>query len=294
MTPWTHDHAFVIPVPAARIFSALTTERDLERWFGEHARVEPRVGGAFRFWGRHTIGTPRDRDATGTITAFEPDARLAFDWTVCGVPSTVTITLAPEPAGDGPATKVAVRHELSDALAQPRPRELIDDWWRFTCGNLMAHVTGHGEVLRPDFGAGEPEIRLSMFIDAPRESVFRALTEPDALREWMGAPAPVVELRPGGRFELGWKYEVDGREVSGGPVQVLDVVPNERLVWSWPDWRGDASVPMQSITWRLAAEGHGTRVTLVHAGFTRAVDFSDYPFGWGHFLSELAKVAVRQ
>jgi uncharacterized protein YndB with AHSA1/START domain len=76
-------------------------------------------------------------------------------------------------------------------------------------------------------------------------------------------------------------------------VQVLDVVPNERLVVSWPDWRGDGAVPLQSVTWLLAPEGAGTRVTLVHAGFTRTVDFSDYPFGWGHFLSEMARVAVR-
>jgi uncharacterized protein YndB with AHSA1/START domain len=293
MTAWTHDHSLIIPAPAARLFAALTRPDELERWFAERARVEPRVGGAYRFWGRHTVGTPRERDATGTVTAFEPDARLGFDWTVCGVPSTVTITLTPEQTDLGPGTKVAVHHALGDHLAQPRPRELIDDWWRFTLGNLMTHVTGHGEVLRPDFGAAEPEIRLSMYVDAPREAVFRALTEPDALREWMGAPAPVVELRPGGRFQLGWTYEVDGREVAGGPVQVLDVVPNERLVVSWPDWRGDGAVPLQSVTWLLAPEGAGTRVTLVHAGFTRTVDFSDYPFGWGHFLSEMARVAVR-
>jgi uncharacterized protein YndB with AHSA1/START domain len=132
-----------------------------------------------------------------------------------------------------------------------------------------------------------------MTVDAPREAVFRALTDPEALREWMGAPAPVVEPQVGGRYELGWRYDVDGQEVSGGPMQILDIVPNERLVVSWPDWRGDAAVPMQSITWELEPDGTGTRVTLIHAGFSRTADFSDYPFGWGHFMSEMAKVAVR-
>jgi hypothetical protein len=56
---WTHDYTLVIPAPAARLFQALTTSGDLERWFAERARVEPRVGGAFRFWGRHTVGTRR-------------------------------------------------------------------------------------------------------------------------------------------------------------------------------------------------------------------------------------------
>lgn len=31
----------------------------------------------------------------------------------------------------------------------------------------------------------------------------------------------------------------------------------------------------------------------MHAGFTRTVGFSDYPFGWAHFLSEMGRVAVR-
>ncbi len=290
---WTHEFAFPVPAAAARIFAALTNQRELERWFAEHAHVEPRVGGAFRFWGRHTVGTPSERDADGKVTAFAPDQCFAFEWTVFGVPGHVTITLTPEETEHGPATKVAVKHELRGALDQPRPKELIDDWWRLTLGNLMAHTTGHGEVLRPDFADPHPEIRLSMTVDAPREAVFRALTEPEALREWMGAPAPVVEPRVGGRYELGWKYQVDGKEIGGGPMKILDIVPNERLVVSWPDWRGDTSVPMQSITWELEPDGDRTHVTLTHTGFTRTVDFSDYPFGWGHFMSEMAKVAVR-
>jgi len=286
---WTHEHALPIPAAPERLFAALTTPRELERWFAEHARVEPRVGGAFQFWGRHTVGTPGEPDVAGTITTFEPNTRLAFEWTVCGVPSTVTVTLTPEQA----ATQVAIRHELHGPLDLPRPRELIEDWWRFSLGNLMVHATGHGQVLRPDFADPRPEIRMAMYVDAPPPAVFRALTDPDALREWMGAPAPVVEPRVGGRYELGWKYQVGGKEVAGGPMRILDIVPNKRLALNWPDWRGDSAVPMQSITWQLEPDGAGTRVTLVHAGFVRTVDFSDYPFGWGQFMAELARVAAR-
>lgn len=300
---WTHEFAFPIPADPHRIFEALTSDDELQGWFAESASVEPREGGAYRFWGRHTVGTPSESEATGTIHAFEPGRRLAFGWTVCGTPSTVEFSLSEVDAEEegvggavpekGIATKVAIRHELEGPLDRPRPKALIDDWWRFTLGNLMSHVTGHGEVLRPDFADPEPEIRLSMTVDAPPEAVFRALTEPEALTEWMGAPDPEIELRVGGRYSLGWTYTVDGREVEGGPMKILDVVPDERLVVDWPDWRGDPSVPRQSIAWHLEPEGEGTRVTLVHAGFVRTVDFSDYPFGWGHFMSEMAKVAIR-
>jgi len=290
---WTYEYAFAIPAPADRVFQALIDQHELTRWFAEHARVEARIGGAYRFWGRHTVGTPTERDTTGSITALEPNARIAYEWTVCGVPSAVSLTLTPEESEHGPATRVALQHELSGPIDQARPKELIEDWWRLSLGNLAAHATGHGEVLRPDFADPHPEIRLSLTVNAPPTAVFRALMEPDALREWMGAPAPIVEPRAGGRYELGWSYTVDGKEVTGGPMRILDIVPNERLVVSWPDWRGDTSVPVQSITWLLEPQGTGTKVTLVHAGFTRTVDFSDYPFGWGHFMAEMAKVAER-
>lgn len=290
---WIHEYAYPIHAPADRIFEALTSQGELEKWFAEYARVEPRVGGAFRFWGRHTVCTPDEDDATGRITVFEPGTRLGFEWTVCGTPGTVTITLTPAETRMGPGTKVAIRHELHGELDRPRPKELIDDWWRFTLGNLTAHTTAKGEVLLPDFSDPEPEIRLSMNVDAPPEVVFRALIEPDALREWMGAPDPDIEPRVGGRYELGWKHTVEGKEISAGPMKILDIVPNQRLVVSWPDWRGDPSVPTQSITWELEPDGAGTCVTLVHAGFIRTVDFSDYPFGWGYFMSKMARVAER-
>ena len=287
---WTHEYSFPIPADPGRIFTALTTQAELEHWFAEHARVEPKPGGAFRFWGRYTVGTPKQADATGTVTDIEPDARLAFDWLLFGVPTHVTITLDPEDTEQGPATKVAVRHVLDGAIDQPRPKELVDDWWRFALGNLMAHTSGHGQVMRPDFGDPSPEIRLSMTIDAPCEKVFRALIEPEALNQWLAKDA-TVEPRVGGRFDMGWKQDAN-IEHEGGAMEILEFVPNEKLKISWPDWRGDTSVPMQSVTWLLEPQGSDTVATIVHAGFTRAVDFSDFPFGWGHFMSEMAKVAV--
>ena len=286
---WIHEYAFSIHSPPERIFTALTSAAELEQWFAEHAEVEPTPGGAFRFWGRHTVGRPRKQDATGKVVASEPDRHLAFTWPLFGVPTTVTITLTPEETKKGPATKVAVQHALEAMIDQPRPKEMVEDWWRFALGNLRAHTTGRGQVMRPDFADPSPEVRVSMTVDAPPATVFRALIEPDALNQWLAKDA-TVEPRVGGRFDLGWKQDSD-LEHEGAAMQILEFVPNEKLTISWPDWRGDASVPAQSVTWLLAAEGDGTRVTLIHAGFTRAVDMSDYPFGWWGFLSRLARVA---
>jgi len=287
---WTYQYQYPYPIaaPAARLFQALTRNEELESWFAERASVDPRPGGDYRFWGRHTLGSPAEADAAGKVIELERDEKLVFDWEVLGVPSRVAITL--EPDGDG--TKVAVKHDLSGELDQVRPREMIDDWWRFALGNLICHTTGTGQVLRPDFDDPKPEIRVSMTVEVPVARVWRALTEPEALKRWMMAPDPVVEPRVGGRYQLGWKMEIDGREVAGGPMKILEFSPERRLTVDWPDWRGDQSVPIQTVTWLLEPAGSGTKVTVVHSGFVRTVDFSDYPFGWGHFISEMARVAA--
>ncbi len=69
------------------------------------------------------------------------------------------------------------------------------------------------------------------------------------------------------------------------------MVENEMLVSDWPDWRGDPNVPRQNITWLLEPVGKQTRLTMIHGGFSRVVDISDYPFGWGYFLDRCKQAA---
>ncbi len=157
--------------------------------------------------------------------------------------------------------------------------------------------------MLPDYTDANPEVRLSVVIDAPRDAVFRALLEPEALKRWVGASAPVVEPRVGGRYEYGWQYDHKGKQVTGGPTKILDLVPNERLVTDWLDWRGDTTRPPTRVLWLLeeitdgvarnfsSAAGSKTRLTLVHDGFSRTADISDYPFGWLWFMAELKKEA---
>lgn len=285
---WTYEYSFPVPGDRDRLFGALTTEEELEAWFAEHVRIDPGEGGRFEFWGRHTVGTPGEGEAGGLITAYRPGERLAFEWELFGAPSTVTIALAPEATEDGPATRVAIEHAFDRVFDGPRPKELVDDWWRFNLGNLTAHATGRGEVMRVDFADESPEIRLSLHMEAAPEKVWRALTEPEGLNRWIAKDAK-VDLREGGRWDLG--FTPDGSADHEGPaMEILELVPNRKLVVSWPDWRADASVPSQSVTWHLEPDGTGTRVTLIHSGFVRAVDLSDYPFGWDHFLRRMRGV----
>ncbi len=284
--PWTHEHSFKLEAPPDRVYAAFADPSELRRWFAEGAEVRLEAGGPYRFWGRHTLGTPPEAEAAQAVIQADPGRAFAFAWTIDGVPTEVRIALAAE--GDG--CRLTLRHMVRGDLGRPRQRELIDDHWRLAFGNLVCHLAGGAGVVLPDYADPKPAVRLSIVIAAPKEAVFRALIEPEAINQWFGSKNAVVEPRVGGRYELNWKYQVDGVDVSGGPTRILEFVENERLVLDWPDWRGNPSVNGQWIGFYLVAEGAGTRVNFVHGGFSHPAEQGDYPFGWVYFLGELTKV----
>src|ERR1700754_411251 len=83
--------------------------------------------------------------------------------------------------------------------------------------------------------SADRELVLTRLINAPREKVYRAWTEPELLKQWF-APlpytTPVVEIdvRPGGTNFFVMRGP-DGRDMPNRGVY-LEVVENERLVFT--------------------------------------------------------------
>jgi uncharacterized protein YndB with AHSA1/START domain len=288
---WTHRHTCTLPASPARVFAALTTAEELRCWFAQDVAVDSRDGGAFAFWGRYTYGAPMAADARQRITRVEHNRLLAFRWPFGGVDSEVIVTLEPDES-DPASARLTLEHCFHERPHGGHVEELVDDLWRLTLGNLAAHLRGGDGIVLPDYSDPSPEIRLSIIIDAPPERVFKALLDPAALNKWV-ATAAEVEPHVGGRYSYGWKYRHSTRDVAGGPTRILDLVPNERLVTDWPDWRGDPTKPPTRVAWLLEPVSGKTRVTVVHGEFPRTVDISDYPFGWPSFLNRLKDLVER-
>jgi uncharacterized protein YndB with AHSA1/START domain len=282
---WTHSARFTLQATPERVWRALTEPPELQAWFAEHAEVELRAGGAYRCWGRHTLGTPSARPTEPGLDAFEAPRRLAYSWDCCGVRSRVELRLDPAPGG---ATQLALAHEFERELALERAADLVDDHWRLAFGNLSAHLRHGADVALPLHAESAPAIRHVLSIEAPLRDVWSALVEPARLERWI-ASAARVEPRVGGAYTYGWTYKVGARDVVGGPRRILAFEPEQRLALDWPDWRGDPRVPDQRIEWRLFARAGGSRVEFEHTGFVRAVDWSDFVQGWWEFLLALRR-----
>ena len=79
------------------------------------------------------------------------------------------------------------------------------------------------------------DLGVSRIIKAPRSAIWSAWKDPVHLAQWW-APSPVrttvnkLELRAGGAFDTVMRLE-DGTEF-GGEACFLEVVENERIVWT--------------------------------------------------------------
>jgi len=86
----------------------------------------------------------------------------------------------------------------------------------------------------------EREIRAEREFDAPRERVFAAFTDPDAISEWWGLKesATIVD-RMDARTGGDWRFierNADGSETAFRGTY-REVTPPERIVWTF-EWEG--------------------------------------------------------
>ncbi len=110
---------------------------------------------------------------------------------------------------------------------------------------------------------GETDIIIRRDFSHPPARVWRALTEPALLRQWMAVERfPMtrceVDLRPGGSFHYEWANGEGHSFFFSGPFLTLD--PPHRMVHV-EHFNGDTAMAAE-ITTELAALGTGTRMTM--------------------------------
>ena len=136
-------------------------------------------------------------------------------------------------------------------------------------------------------------IRVDQFLPHPPEKVWRAITEPDLIARW---------LMPNDfRLEIGHKFTFQGFPIPAagfggtGHSEVLDFEPEKMLRIAWRAAPGDLSSLDSTVAFTLEAEGTGTRLFLVHDGFS-----PDDPYqsaarrimsgGWSAAVAKIAEV----
>ena len=122
------------------------------------------------------------------------------------------------------------------------------------------------------------------------EKVWRALTEPALLAEWL-LPAVGLELEPGAAFTLktqpypGWDGTVNCRFV--------EIEPLRKLSYTWTVG-GDLDLDTV-VTFALTPTASGTRLSLVQSGFKpdQKQNFGGARYGWKMMGGKLIELLER-
>ena len=139
-------HELVVPAPVEQVFDMFTDPRQLVRWIGIAADLQPRPGGRFRF--EVTPG----QFCEGQFVIVQRPARLVFTWGWTdpgfGLPpgtSRVEVTLARTGDGGGLTRLRLVHTGLAGDLGL-----LHDDGWSRFLARLAAAAAGVGLPEYPD------------------------------------------------------------------------------------------------------------------------------------------------
>jgi uncharacterized protein YndB with AHSA1/START domain len=135
------------------------------------------------------------------------------------------------------------------------------------------------------------ETRISVHVNAPAASVYRALLDPCTVQAWMvptGMTSHVhtFDAREGGAFRISLTYDAPTDTYHGRFVKLM---PNERVVevvefeMDDPGLRGE-----MTITFALTEADGDADILAVHDGLPPGLSSADNETGWRMSLAKLA------
>ncbi|HEY3741256.1 MAG TPA: SRPBCC domain-containing protein, partial [Bryobacteraceae bacterium] len=222
----------VFDAPAALVFAVWTNPAHLAQWWGPYGftttvkEMDVRPGGTWRL----TMHGPDGRDYHNRIIFLEVDKprRLVYKHEPEPGSEPVNFEVTVTFDSDGPRTRLTMRMLFDSAKDRAYLVNTYhaDEGGRQTLARLAAHLAGMADANK--------HIVFKRVIDAPRDLVFAAWTDPKHLAEWWGPegftnPVCEVDARSGGRILIqmrspeGFEYPMHG--------SFTEIVEPERIVF---------------------------------------------------------------
>jgi len=134
-----------------------------------------------------------------------------------------------------------------------------------------------------------PSLSFKRRLNAPPAKVYAAWTDPKKIIRWFGRSDAKpdsfhaeIDARIGGRFRVSFSTADEHYEVGG---VYREVVPNERLVFSWA-WHSTPERQSQ-VTVALKPDGDGTLLSLLHEQLFDQAARDGHERGWIGALDKL-------
>jgi uncharacterized protein YndB with AHSA1/START domain len=143
----------------------------------------------------------------------------------------------------------------------------------------------------------DTSLRIARRYAAPPAKLFEAWTRPEVMGRWL-APSPdmtcdaTTDVRVGGRYRIDMKSPDGTHHIAVGVYE--EIVPNERLVFTW-SWEANPGHGENTIvTIDLKAAGDQTDLTLTHERFVSSEQRDSHEKGWSAIAARLEELFADQ
>lgn len=136
-----------------------------------------------------------------------------------------------------------------------------------------------------------PELRTVVIereIAHPPEKIWRALTQPHLMEEWL--------MKNDFKPEVGHSFNLRGEWGGVLDCQVLAIDPNRSLSYTWNHEHEDSAYNLKSVvTFTLTPSDAGTHLRVEQSGFRpeQKQAYGGAKAGWRQFLENLEEVLGR-
>jgi len=136
-------------------------------------------------------------------------------------------------------------------------------------------------------------LEIKRFINAPRDRVYAAWTDPVQLKEWWG-PKEVRTLTIVADTGVGGKYRWDLVNQEGEKMSVFgeyqELVPGKKVVFTWKwdddaDWKDYDSI----VSVEFSDRDGGTELRLTHVKLPSEASRDRHTEGWNSVIDRLEK-----
>ena len=147
-------------------------------------------------------------------------------------------------------------------------------------------------VAGPGF-ADRPSLTLTRRFRARPEKVWSAWTDPETLIGWFcttkakpGSMRAELDVRAGGRYRISFEMQSGEYSEVGGVYR--EVVPNEKLVFSWA-WHSTKERE-SLVTVSIRPDGAGSLMVFTHEQFFDEAARDNHAKGWNELFGQLETI----
>jgi glutathione S-transferase len=135
-----------------------------------------------------------------------------------------------------------------------------------------------------------PTLTITRLFKAPRERVFEAFTQVDAIQAWYGpegftVPGCRCDPKPGGSYRIEMHSPEGSVHIVTG--KYLEVHAPDKLVFTWAWLEGAGRGPQTTVSLSFVDKAGHTELTLVQSGFVSDLAREQHSHGWNSSFNSL-------